>query len=1220
MPNTQNFEVVAELTRSVLQQILEAAWDNSIIPHSFDIAAGTMFGPYQAADGIVNIPKTGLLLEMVPADNAVAITLTAQIQVEIANPPIPSASMFDMTANIVVTTPIGKIENPPDPIKVGVLLSGLPRNKVAASLTSGDPIGTITLTMISEYVHARYVDGTIPATITQEGVSLGVYTADAFVEIFDDSSNASRQITVSQPAANQVKVLIPIHLRLSNITAPAGPQPLSPMGVVAKISITAQLEVIPGSITAKIVSSTNQLLATIDVEDFAPAPASDYPNNEGSNYSLNKTGASIYGIDLEQTLKDEIKNRGRSIAKSMGNISVAVPTVSQIETFIGDKSHAELISRGNISLWTPQPPAGGGVTITDVAPKALADALAICINPGPGANANAITNFIPAGRTCAIAINGAKVLQIIDETIHRPESDGGFGPDFPPKTFHNINGHDAELKSLTISLRTGAIHMEGDVTVIDAIAGSIDVDASFEANAGLQWEDNPDGSGTQMIKPYVIDQDVDLSLLAWILSFLLGFITLGLVGGIIALVVMIIVEGIAERVGGAIIRDDVTNQIKGIGAWPQTLEGIGTVTARFENPVSIDSDGIMFPDAYLVTAKYALTVNALARANGPYVVTAGSLLNLTGGPIVTYTQYKWALGDGSSATGAIVSHTYADNGIYVAKLTTKVSQSGGVTTRHFARIKVLNVPPTVNAGPNMEIDEGQEVEFTATFSDQEWKDTHKAIFDFGDNSLPVEAVISETNDPPKAQGTALAKHAYCDNGEYTVTVRVRDDDGGIGMDTLRVEVRNVPPTVNAGEDLYAYPCMPITLMACFTDPGWCDTHTGSWDFGDCNPPFPALILEKHDPPAGTGTASAMHIYEHCGTYLAECTVTDDDSASGSDAIAVRVIDVLNKDFEDGFRNRTVGAVANHWEPYPLKSEGARGALFKAEEFVVHGGQRSQSISASGQFRTGMYQKIGANPGWDYQISAWYHLDERTGGTCQLGIDPRGGSDPSSPDIIWSKGNEHRNWTQLAARINARANAITIFLEAAADAQGASAYFDDVMLVATPCPLKEKVSEPPPVDLEKCVDWKGEKDRQDVGVSYEKNGFTFSSLTKQPLRIVKWGLPAGEPKMVIQPRGVQVQLPFAAHRIVAQVVPYHSEPIKIEAFDATGKYLGQATAATSKGVIQTVELKAPDITSLLLSGGGNEGLLISLCVYGKGSTTGANKERAYSWKKNSIKFT
>ncbi len=473
--------------------------------------------------------------------------------------------------------------------------------------------------------------------------------------------------------------------------------------------------------------------------------------------------------------------RGQAIVAALGNQVFMVPTVAQIETFIADQAHAAITGRGDIGLWTPTPPEGGEVTVTDVKPLALADGIAFCLN-NPAGDTSVIPFFIPAGRSCVIAIDGAKVLQIVHDQINKPEDEGGFGG--LPHTEH-VDGHDAIVTRIDVSLTNGSIHIEGDVTVVDAIAGSIDVDASFSAEVGLRWVDNADG--TQKIEPFVIgDPDVDLSLLAWILSFLMGFITLGIVGGIIAIVVMAVAEGVAEKIGGTIIRDDITGQIKGIGAWPQTLEGIGEVTSRFENPVLIDPQSVSFPDGYAVTATFATTVIAFAEANGPYLVNAGAPITFTGGPVTADTQYAWDFGDGAAAVGRVANHTYADDGIYVAKLTTTVTQPGGVVTRQFARVIARNVPPVVNAGPDLTIDEGQEVEFTATFTDQEWPDTHTAIFDFGDDSLPVEAPVSETNDPPRAEGTTSAKHAYCDNGEYTLTVEVRDDDGGVGFDTRKI--------------------------------------------------------------------------------------------------------------------------------------------------------------------------------------------------------------------------------------------------------------------------------------------------------------------------------------------------------------------------------------------------------------------------------------------------
>src|SRR5690606_9982180 len=132
----------------------------------------------------------------------------------------------------------------------------------------------------------------------------------------------------------------------------------------------------------------------------------------------------------------------------------------------------------------------------------------------------------------------------------------------------------------------------------------------------------------------------------------------------------------------------------------------------------------------------------------------------------------------------------------------------------------------------------------------------------------------ETHDGPRAEGTSTVEHAWCDNGEYVVLLRVRDQNGGVGTDTLRVTVLNVAPIVDAGPDLYAYPCTVITLTGRFEDPGWCDTHVGTWDFGDCTPAHTAIVHETNEPPAARGVVIASHVYDRCGTYHAVCTVVD----------------------------------------------------------------------------------------------------------------------------------------------------------------------------------------------------------------------------------------------------------------------------------------------------------------------------------------------------------
>ena len=612
-------------------------------------------------------------------------------------------------------------------------------------------------------------------------------------------------------------------------------------------------------------------------------------------------------------------------------------------------------------------------------------------------------------------------------------------------------------------------------------------------------------------------------------------------------------------------------------------------------------------------SQFHLTVDALARSNGPYDVDGGAQLTFEGGPDKPDTTYAWEFGDGESVAGRIVTHAYADNGVYVAKLTTSVSQPGGVVTEHLAEVRVHNVDPVVGPAAPVSCDEGEEIELSISFRDQEWADTHTALFFFGDNSLPEPGTVSETHEPPAAQGTATARHAWCDSGHFTVTVLVRDDDGGMAEGQIEVEVRNLAPTVDAGPDRYAYVCAPMPLVAAFTDPGWCDTHTATWEPGDCTPAHPAIVRERHDPPRGEGVAVLLHRYERCGSYLARCVVADDDGGVGEDWAMIQVVDVRNPGFEDGFRQLTRGAVANEWEPYPHDPEDERARLagaalapgggtapYAAEELRVRSGQRSQRVTFTGD-ALGLRQSVGANPGWDYQVAAWYHLDERGAGRCRLGLDPAGGTDPAAAAVEWAAGTERHRWAQLAARVTAKGPAITIFLEVAGlQAEGgdgpAVAWFDEVALVPTPCPLDEL--EPPRPQPERdavCVSFAKDK-RQALKSRFERDGFVFRSLDGSPLRITSAGAPQGEGKLQLGVTGIRVDLPFTASRIRARVVQTARFPITLTGFDTAQRIVGKVTGAPTSGAVDDIELRDRALAAVEIAGGLGEGLLLEVCAW------------------------
>ncbi len=1235
MPDTHGFEVVLEAREAVLQKALKGAWksaecpvepgEQGRIPENVVIPAGTAIGAWTVADGHAHLPQEELDAKMAPDVNGAELKLGLHIQLhmllDMKAPPVPSAGLFDMTADVRARVPCGL---QPGTKNVVLMLDGLPRANVSVVLTSGDPLAAKLDTLLAEFAHGAYENGapgavpnpafpTIPHTRTQLNVTwsfgaLGGIKVDVYTEIYDDLSDPARHITVARsgaPPSQTLEISLPLYMRIYNIRATGVAASLglvSPMAIETQLLIRAPFDSPPGSYTIHFDTATT---------DTGPIAAA--PGVEGTNYTNNK--AKIPLVSLDDLLKSEIKTRGQQMVASFGAVfTMQVPTVAQIEAVIGDFFHQDLEKRDFISIWTPEH-AGAVLTVADVTPKVLADVLAIAINAGGIGDANALTNFVPADREFGVAIAGQRLQHVIDDTREH----NGFADSDLPKRMKS-GDDDVDLRELHVFVVDGAIRMTGKVTAIDAILGTFDVDADFRVDIGLHWVPNATLSleHVQNMEETILDKDVDPeeSVLLWVISAILAVITLGagsVLGVVIIAVVTLIVQAIVDSIGGDKLVDGVTGALKGITAWPPNLSRIGRVRAVFHDPVVIETSGLGIAGTLDVLSSCESVQVLAARSAGAYAGPAASPMSLAALNTSPVAAYRWLPGDGTpEAVVQNLLHVYAASGIYIAKHSLSITQPGGATSRHFALVNVKNVVPVVDAGPDLTVNEGEVVTLVGHFTDVEYPDTHESSWNFGDDQAPQPGVIAETNTPPQAVGTSTVQHAWCDNGEYLVTLRVRDQNGGMATDTRRVTVRNVPPVVDAGPDMFAYPCSVLTLTGRFTDPGWCDTHTGTWDFGDCTPAQTATIREKHEPPAGEGVVISSHCYECCGTYHVVCTVVDDDGGIGRDATVVKVVDVENRDFEGGYRRRDLGMVANAWEPYALTTATDRSkAGFACEECVVHGGQRSQRIQVAGSLRAGIWQQVGANLGWEYQISAWYAIDEKTGGSARLGLDPAGGTDPDAIGVVWMAGSELRDWAELAVRAIAQKGAITIFLEtgegppamglptiagagAAASAnRAADVCFDDVALVPIQpfCPDSQAA---PPKREEICVDFSELRPQTEIPPEYKIKQFRFTMLDHKPGRIVTYGPPPGIAKLQLG-RGVLVDLPFAADWVRARVAPMGQVAVELVAVDGDGKVLGQTTTTPAGAQVQDLFVAARNTSRVQITTKGFEATLIEICA-------------------------
>ena len=196
---------------------------------------------------------------------------------------------------------------------------------------------------------------------------------------------------------------------------------------------------------------------------------------------------------------------------------------------------------------------------------------------------------------------------------------------------------------------------------------------------------------------------------------------------------------------------------------------------------------------------------AASGAEGSAVSFDGSHSSDPDGNPLTYT---WDFGDGSSGTGPTPTHTYADNGTYVVKLTVSDGTLSGEATTSAV---IANVAPSVGTitAPLDPQQIGDVVTASAAFTDPGTLDSHTGVIDWGDRSTS-SAAISETG----GSGSASGSHAYDAAGVYTLTLTVTDKDGGVGQSVFQFVVvfNPVGGFVTGGGWIVsprgAYPAMP----------------------------------------------------------------------------------------------------------------------------------------------------------------------------------------------------------------------------------------------------------------------------------------------------------------------------------------------------------------------------------------------------------------------------
>ncbi|WP_434389157.1 ELWxxDGT repeat protein [Melittangium boletus] len=181
----------------------------------------------------------------------------------------------------------------------------------------------------------------------------------------------------------------------------------------------------------------------------------------------------------------------------------------------------------------------------------------------------------------------------------------------------------------------------------------------------------------------------------------------------------------------------------------------------------------------ILATTLSVSVSDLSPLEGSPVSFSATLADASVTP-----AFAWDFGDGTTSTEPAPRHAFPDDGLY----TVRVSATDADGTRQTSVVlTVRNAPPVVTSLSLPEgVLEAQEVELSALAVDPAGDaDTLTYTWDFGDGS-------------PPALG-ATVRHAFRDDGAFTLVLTVRDEDGGETQQQATLLVANVTPTASTPE-------------------------------------------------------------------------------------------------------------------------------------------------------------------------------------------------------------------------------------------------------------------------------------------------------------------------------------------------------------------------------------------------------------------------------------
>ncbi len=233
-----------------------------------------------------------------------------------------------------------------------------------------------------------------------------------------------------------------------------------------------------------------------------------------------------------------------------------------------------------------------------------------------------------------------------------------------------------------------------------------------------------------------------------------------------------------------------------------STEGICTGIYTISAEASVVLDESYTADNTLIDGE--VTVNATGQPEAKFTYSptnpkVGENITFTStstDPNGTIVSWDWTFDDGSIGSGEVVTHAYAETGIY--NVTLNVADNEGLCNIVWKPVKVSDYPvASFNYSPEEPL-RNRTVTFDASGSTPDGGTIDSYAWDFGDGT--TETYVG-------ANLTAIAYHAYEQEGTYTVNLTVTNSEmlTDSFTDTLDVKIKH---DVSVTSISYDYPGKP----------------------------------------------------------------------------------------------------------------------------------------------------------------------------------------------------------------------------------------------------------------------------------------------------------------------------------------------------------------------------------------------------------------------------